>query len=302
MKKILLTLCILSMLAMQTGCAEMLADVFAAGAVTALAAQSDQSSLLSTISDSIQSSEAICDSIMELIDWETSEYEIAVKERGASDQAEASPEEHEQSVAETRRRFAELDGYIDEIAALARNLDGLSADGQTNAGKALAAAREYFKMLGECSADLKAICDYNLDLNDALGPIVDFDPPASTTGEFDYSLFAGQLSQVVSQSQTLLGRVGVPSHIAGSHNDLVKRVDEFQAFCQDFSKSVQLSDPLRLYSCIYRLSRLEIMLDKNGSNLDDDINLQFVHAKTRLNGPISLLRGELQQNIALLSQ
>jgi hypothetical protein len=276
----------------------MIADTHAAQTVQVASAQNEPMFLFEVISECVQSSEAICDGIAEFIDWETASYEETVKQRGKDSE---NGGEEEDDIDETRVRFAALDRYIEEIDSLAGRLGGLAAANSTNAGKTLAAAREYFKMLSECSADLKTICDYYLDLYNAVYPIGSFEPPESTTGEEDYSLFAGQLSQVVSQSQTLLKKISVPSHIAASHDDLVKRVDEFQAFCQDFSKSVQLSDPLRLYSCIYRMSRLSTMLDKNGYNIDDDIDLQFRHAKDRLDGSISLLRNELKQNIELLS-
>ena len=305
-------LCMALALCMLTGCAGALYGNYSPSpaSASASAALPGTDSLLQGISDCIDASEGICDSIMELIDWEIAAYDESFAQRGRDGDDDAdnggggggAGDEGEESIEEMRERFRELDKHIAGIGELELQLNGLPASSQANALMTLDAAKEYVKLLGECSIDLKSICDYYVGLYEALDPIVSFSPPESTTGETDYSLYAGQLSQVASQSQKMLRDMHTPPYIEISHGDLVRRVDEFQAFCQDFSKSVQLSDPLRLYSCIFRLNRLMTMLGKNGENLEDDIDLQFRHTKSRMDGAVSLLRDELRRNIATLTQ
>jgi hypothetical protein len=164
------------------------------------------------------------------------------------------------------------------------------------------AAKAYFTELSSAGNDLKSIFDYSFAIRDALLPMEEFNETESTTGLEDNALIAGQLSQVTSQSQKALAEVEYPKYMEDSHSSLLARIDEFQVFCQDFSVAVQLVDPLRIASCVYRLQRLSIMLDECDQNMTDDFNLQFEQVIKRIDGRIAKQRSELETNIQALQK
>ena len=240
----------------------------------------DDSAALTLISTNITASEKICVALGEVIDWMANDEEV--------------------STQQMQEKHDELKLTIRDLAKLQDEINALPAGGQDGVKLTIAAAREYFRRLTALANDLSEVVAYGVELFTALEPTVNFNPPESTTGYNDYSLFAGQLSLAVSQSQTLLKKARVPAYLSGSHSDLVKRMDEYQSFCQDFSVAIQLDDPLRIYSCMYRMERLEMMIEKCGNNLDEDLALQFDRLKIRLGGSVASIRGELVSNIALL--
>ncbi len=209
---------------------------------------------------------------------------------------ETTPEEEEaQSVTNDR-----IQALRDELANIAAPLEDFREDAEDmdfagdEAGEAVAEALDtYYEMFGDACSDMSDVFDYFIALMDALTPMMEFTDVENTTGYEDYSLYAGQLSYVISQSQRRISAMDCPEYMTDSHDAFAARMDEFQAFCQDFSIAIQLNDPLALYSGIYRMQRIAMMLGKTEMAVIDDINLQYARIAERLNGSIAELRGEL---------
>ena len=188
----------------------------------------------------------------------------------------------------------EIGGDMAQITMLLSSLDGLTADVGSSEGKTVLAVREYLGMLSSISADMYELIGYHLELYEALEALSDFDEDA------DYEDFALQLADAAQNAADMMNGIDTPSYLRISHDDLTKRFIEFQEFGEDFYVAVVLEDPLRLYSCIYRMDRISVMLDKATSNLLADVNLQFEQADKRMSGMIATLHNELERNIALL--
>ena len=258
------------------------------------------SAKMGTIQKNVAQSEEICQHVVDIINWQlegTEEYRAQRAIYNASGDERDMPEDN---LEEIQAKYDELMTYIAEIDALKARIDSLPSVKDPNEALVLQAAKDYFGMLERALADLASIFDYFFATQDALEPMATFEPPEITTGLYDYSLYAGQLSQVVGQSQAKLAKVACPEYMKDSHADFAMRVDEYQSFCQDFSVAVQFNDPLRIASCNYRIQRLNLMLEKSNDAVTDDFNLQFHQVANRLNGSISTLRMELLANIKLL--
>jgi hypothetical protein len=78
---------------------------------------------------------------------------------------------------------------------------------------------------------------------------------------------------------------------------MILRVTELRDFSEDFYNACYMEDILRIYSCVYRINRIERMFGICGDNLMTDMALQFSQAERRLNGPVGQLREELTQNL-----
>ena len=286
-----LILCMIFCFSLLMGCASGVAGAPGTGAesrtLAASGAQIGQDvsddKALEIIASNIAQSEEICTGLGKLIDWMEDDDEEATQKQ-------------------MQEKLDDLKVLIANLTKLRNEIDALPAGTQSGTKLTINAAREYFRRLSAVAEDSREVLAYGVELWAALDPVTNFDPPESTTEYWDYSLFAGQLSMAVSQSQNMLKRASVPAYMADSHSDLVKRMDEYQSFCQDFSIAVQLDDPLRIYSCMYRMDRLEMMIGKCGDNLDEDLVLQFAQLRKRLNGSVAALRTELKSNIALLQR
>lgn len=256
---------------------------------------------LQLISQTVDASAQVCDDIAKIAQWQLDDsaayekqIEIYQKTGNESDMPKQTDPE------EVKAKYDEFNGLSDQLDAFSAKLKDLKPNGTTSYDDTLKAANEYFAELKSTSGDMKIVFDYYFAMQEALKPFTDFSGVDSTTGVQDYALYAGQLSQVTAQSQKALDSVKCPQYMQDSHNLLKQRMDEFQAFCQDFSIAVQMGDPLRLTSALYRINRLNIMLDECDKNLTDDFNLQFSQVIKRLNGRIGTLRGELTSNTATL--
>lgn len=257
---------------------------------------------LRPMAENIDASKEISDTIKAIVDWQlegSKEYEKQyAKFKESGDEADRPEDNYEEVLAKYDELNAELEklkGLNDELSNI-EPLDEPSYDATTEA------AKTYFTELTNAGNDLKAIFDYYIAIHDALLPMQDFSAAENETGLEDYALYAGQLSQVTSQSQKALANVEYPKFMEDSHTALKARIDEYQAFCQDFSIAVQLMDPLRIASCQYRAQRLGIMLDECDQNMTDDFNLQFEQVIKRIDGRIAKLRGELETNIQALQK
>jgi len=98
----------------------------------------------------------------------------------------------------------------------------------------------------------------------------------------------------------LLDSFTAPDYIAVTQGDLRARLQEFQDFSVDFYVAISMDDPLRIHSCVYRLSRISTLLEQWAENLMSDLQMQFTQAERRINGSIGLLHDELENNLALL--
>lgn len=201
---------------------------------------------------------------------------------------------------EVKAKYDELTGLAAQLDEQSAKIAALKPQGVASYDDTLKAANEYFTEIKGVAGDMKTVFQYYFDMEDAIKPFTDFSEADNTTGIEDYALYAGQLSQVTSQTQKALDAVNCPPYMQNSHDVLKQRMDEFQSFCQDFSIAVQMGDPLRLTSSQYRINRLSIMLEQCDEHLTDDFDLQFKQVIKRLNGRIGTLHSELSSNTATL--
>ena len=189
----------------------------------------------------------------------------------------------------------ELGGDLAQIDMLLSSLDGLNSDAGSSEGKTVLAVREYLNMLRDISADMFELMEYYNELYEALMVFDELDADVDS-----YTDFASQLYDINDTVIGLMDAIDPPTYLRISHNDLTLRFKEFRDFSEDFYTASAMEDPLRTYSCIYRMDRIEAMLDKSTDNLTGDVELQFEQADKRLSGPIGTLHDELERNIALL--
>jgi cytochrome c556 len=188
-----------------------------------------------------------------------------------------------------------LQDYVNRLEELISKISGPKGDMDTSEGKTVKATRDYLDMLKNMSYDLNELVAYSLDFIDAVWPMGEINEYAE-----NYEELADDIYINTGESMELLNKIKPPSYLAITHGDLSPRVKEFQDFAEDFYIAAALGDPLRIYSCLYRLNRMESMFTKCGDNLNSDIQLQLLQAERRLNGPLSTLREELSANFALL--
>ncbi|MCL2122048.1 MAG: hypothetical protein FWH28_07355 [Clostridiales bacterium] len=215
---------------------------------------------------------------------------VASELESADDDAE---EEFEVSLVQDL--LAELDDYSKQLETLSSGLDGLPDREDSNEEKTVRAVKEYLTMLWNMTADIRELAAYSLDLYHALILFGDIDAEAE-----GYEALAESIYTVTGESAELLAKIAPPAYLDITHNELESRVRDFHEFALDFYLGAELGDPLRIYSCINRMSRLEIMFNRCAENLNEDILLQFTQADRRLKGPIATLHGELTQNLSLL--
>ncbi|MDR1131817.1 MAG: hypothetical protein LBL15_05315 [Oscillospiraceae bacterium] len=245
------------------------------------------------ISNGIAQSEGHCEQITAIINWQLDGNAAYREQRDKFKESGDPRDEPQDTYDEVVVKYDELSAVMADLSVLKARADTLPPGGNDAETAIIQAARDYFAMLDAACRDLDAVFTYYFAMRDAMLPMRDFTAAENTTGYNDYALFAGQLSQVISQTQSKLESVSCPGYMSDSHSAFTARIDEFQSFCQDFSIAVQLSDPLRIASCNYRMQRLGLMLDKCDDALTDDFALQFSRVAERLNGTAAELRGEL---------
>ncbi len=256
---------------------------------------------LSLMQTNISATEEICGKLTEIANWQITtseeswkEYDEAFK-NGTEDQL---PDENNDE--EVQAKFDELKAQSDALAVIESSYTAGTPTGVEQLDRTEQAYLAYIEDI-RCSADdMLTMFQYFFDVRDAIKPMVEYEPVESTTGYTDYSLIAGQLSQVISQTQKGLENVNCPAYMKDSHDALLQRMSEYQGLSQDLSEAVQLTDPLRMASWMNRVSRLDIMLSECSRSLDDDFNLQFGRARDRIDGSVASLRQELQNNISAL--
>jgi len=203
-------------------------------------------------------------------------------------------EDSDFEVKEMENYLLELNSMIRDLGDMLLELASLPSDSISSEGKTVLATREYLIMLRDMAGDIHALGRYAIDLYKALMPMdLDFSD--------NFMTFAMELFDAIDECMALLDKITPPSFIAHSHRDVEKRLTEFQDFSIDFWIAVALDDPLRLYSCMYRMNRIAVMFDICDQNLTADLDVQQKQAENRMKGPIKTLHDELHRNLALFS-
>ncbi|MCL2815446.1 MAG: hypothetical protein FWD23_12670 [Oscillospiraceae bacterium] len=194
----------------------------------------------------------------------------------------------------------EAEAMIKQLQNFAKKLDTLTSaippgDMDTGEGKTVKATRDYLTMLKNISGDMHELVKYSIEFVEAVMPMVE-----ESESYENYEDLASEIYANTVASMEMLEKIKPPSYIAITHRDLLARVAEFQEFAADFYWAASMGDPLRIYSCVYRMARIDVMFTKCGDNLNADIELQLKQAERRLSGPISTLRDELSAAFAPL--
>jgi len=220
----------------------------------------------------------------------------------AADMADIAEDEYvfEDSYEELDIEAFEADiQELREIAArleeLRSELSDLPDDISTSEGKTVLAAREYLTMLHNMALDLIELSQYSMELYYAIIALGELDVDVPSIQEIAESLWA-----VTDKSLELLEDLKPPVHMETSHQELVKRMTEFNELAVDLYSGAELNDPLIINSCIQRLGYIGRMFERYAENMMGDLDLQSRQVESRLNGPIALLHDELAQNLSLL--
>jgi len=204
-------------------------------------------------------------------------------------------DETDSDIAESEAGYEELNGYTKQLDSLISGLSGLPGDPDSSDGKTVNAAGEYLSMLRNMTVDLAELVRYSIDMYYAVEPI------GMIEGETeDFGVLAEQIWNGCELTRTMMEKVKPPSYLAITHSDMVARITEFRDFGEDFYTACYMEDPLRMYSCIYRMNRIIRMFDVCSENLNADIDLQLKQAERRLNNPVTQLRDELTKNLETL--
>lgn len=259
---------------------------------------SQAASDLTLIKENIIKAEEISNTLVEICNWHIEDTEAFWK---AYDEAVKNGEtfDPEDDYDEVEAKYDEL---IDQIALLDEISSSFtpSFTEEESLNKTIEVYQLYLSDIRQSAEDMKTVFDYYFSMHEALKPFNEFSYAESTTGYTDFALMAGQLSQVISQTQRALKEVSCPSFMKSSHDRLLVRIDEMQGFSQDFSIAVQMGDVLRLSSSVYRADRISKLIDQGNRKLDEDFSLQFQRAADRLNGRVAAMRKELLENIDIL--
>ena len=236
---------------------------------------------ISKVAETIEAAEPIRLRLNEIIESEIEGFEVEDDSEYDSDEAYEA--------------LDEADGYSNQLRDLLSGLNGLPDDPDTSDGKTVLAAREYLTMMLNMTTDLSELIGYSIAFTDALAIIEEM-----ATDTDSYQGLAYSIMVATDTSIDALRQIDPPVYLAISHNDVILRVKELGDFGEDFFSAAMLEDPLRIYSCIYRLDRILRMLTATGDNLGADLLLQMQQAERRLNGPIDILHSELSRNLAIL--
>lgn len=236
---------------------------------------------LDRTSDTLEAADAIYHKLREII----------ADEIDAMDVEDSDPD-----LDEAEEGYRELNGYIQLLDELITDLGGLSDDLNTSDGKTVRAAKEYLSMLRNMTADLSELVRYSIDMYHAIEPMSMMDADTDDFEDLAEGIWYG-----CEATRILMEEIRPPAYLAITHADMITRITEFRDFGEDFYYACYMEDPLRMYSCVYRMNRIIRMFDICDENLTADMELQFRQAEHRLDGPIAQLRQELITNIDLLN-
>jgi len=216
--------------------------------------------------------------------------------------------EGEYSPEEAKAMFASLKRSEERLDVLIAGLSGLTDDAATNEGKTVRATRDYLAMLKNMAHDMGELVAYGFEYYEAVMLMDKTSEDVNAEDIVDYDdwinamhVYTSEVYTNSSRSLDALKKIKPPAYLAITHGDVVKRVEEFRDFAVDFSNAATLGDPLRIYSCIYRMGRITVTFGQCDANMTSDIFLQLRQAERRLDGQISTLRAELSAYFALLN-
>lgn len=259
---------------------------------------SEVDSDLALMKENILKTEEVSNTLVEICNWhieDTKSYWEAY-DKAIKNGEEFDPED---DYDEVKAKYDELTQQIAQLEAVSGSFTP-SSTGEESLDKTTAVYTLYLGDIRQSAEDMKTVFDYYFAMRDALKPFEEFSYSENTTGYTDYALMAGQLSQVISQTQQALKDVTCPPFMKSSHDALLVRIDEMQGFSQDFSIAVQMGDVLRMASSVYRSERISLLIDQGDRKLDEDFSLQFERAADRLNDRVATMRKELLANIDIL--
>jgi len=248
--------------------------------LTAATADQLSQSTIDAASQAFDSAEDIFQRIKELINEEN--------DPNADEDAEPDMEEAE-------RGLHELEGYSDRLDELLSDLSGLPDDLDSSEGKTVLAVKDYLIMLKDMSSDMIEGNRYGITLYTTV--------MAMTFSDDDYHDIASLADRIYTGAEealSIMQQTTPPVFLEIAHEDLRVRIQEFKEFAEDFKLAGEMEDWLRIYSCIYRMRRIEMVFTQCAENLGSDADLQIKQMEYRLNGPITLLHDELSRNLDLL--
>jgi len=256
--------------------------IFVPMAVTAVSNRQAVKESLEKTSAAFEIAEPIYQRLREIIAEEIASMEVE--------------DDSDPDLEESEAGYEELHGYVKQLDDLISGLDGISDDLDTSDGKTVRAVKEYMSMLCNMSADLAELVRYSIDMYYAVEPMDMMDGNTD-----DFEILSEQIWSGCESVRILMENIKPPSYLEITHNDMIARIKEFRDFGEDFYIACYMEDPLRIYSCVYRMNRIIRMFDICDENLTADIGLQFTQAERRLNGPIAQLRDELTKNLEILN-
>ena len=253
----------------------------------ALASEQAAMETLDKVSGAFDAAELFYEQLVEIA------TEVAEDEEAAEDALQDSEEELDVEAFEAD--IQELRDIVDQLEELRSELSGLPDDISTSEGKTVQATREYIAMLNNMALDLIELAQYSMDIYLALIILEEMDVDVPGLQEM-----AEVLWDITNETLERLEDIKAPVYLETTHQELIKRMTEFNDLAVDFYKGAELDDPLRINSCIQRLGYIGRMFEKCEENLMGDIDLQSRQAESRISGPITLLHDELAKNISLL--
>ena len=212
-----------------------------------------------------------------------------------AEEVESAESEEDTGMSEVEAGIKQLRGYANQLDGLLGELNGLPDKADDSIGRTVLALREYLTILRNMAADMAQLGQYSVELYNAVIIMdgMDEDPDS-------FSAMAEELLLVTGQSLGMLEKITPPDYLKISHGDVITRMKEFNEFGADFYYAAELNDPLRIYSCMYRMGRIVRLFERYEANLEADMNLQSEQMETRINGSVKLLHDELEHNIGLL--
>jgi len=203
--------------------------------------------------------------------------------------------EEEPDIEALEADIQELKGITGQLEELRSELSGLPDDINTSVGKTVQATREYLTMLHNMALDLIEISQYSIEMYFAIIPLGEMDVDVPSIQEIAEALW-----EATSRTLELMEDIKPPVYLEATHQELIKRMAEFNDLGVDLYSGAEMDDPLRINSCIQRLGYIGRMFEKCSDNLTGDLDLLSMQVENRLSGPIALLHDELAENLILL--
>ena len=204
-------------------------------------------------------------------------------------------EPHAPDIGESEKIIEELEGYIERLQNLISDISSLPDETDSSEGKTVRAVKDYLAMLSDIVSVMAEGSRYGIDLFKTMEAM-----DIGDGGFSSISAMAQTCSGAAQKALSIMEPVTPPVFLEATHGDLMTHIYEFEKFAEDFVYAANLDDPLRIYSSIYRLRRINMMFGKCFDNLNSDSEAQSAQMKAHLNGPVMVLHDELSANLKLL--